>query len=164
MLVSPIAHVEAIDLADLNRALVAWDHKMGPWRRPYFGRARFHGLFQNGELVAVTACDQLIAETCAGIPRDAAVELGRLCATRPGLCRVMLRMWREFVFPAFGREWAVSYQDAVLHNGNIYRFDGWVRLGTSSSGFDSRGGVRGRRKVIWGWAVAPDIRAARKAA
>lgn len=164
MLVPPLAHVEAIELADMNRALLAWDHKMGTWRRPDFGRARFHGMFHHGKLVAVTATDQLIAEQTCGISRDDAVELGRVCAERPDLCRPMLRLWREFVFPAFRVPWAISYQDAVIHSGNLYRFDGWVKLGTSSSGTDARSGARGRRKVVWGWAAAPDIRAARKAA
>lgn len=153
MLVPPIAHVEAIDRDVLNRALTGWEHKMGPWRRPDFGRARFHGLFHNGDLVAVTATDQLIAQQVAGLARHDAVELGRVCAARPDLCRAMLRLWREFVFPALGYSWAISYQDAVAHSGNLYRFDGWARLGTSSSGTDARSGARGRRKVIWGWST-----------
>lgn len=161
MLAPPIVHIEAIDITDLNRALVSWEHKMGPWRRPDFGRARFHGMFYNGRLVAVTVTDQLIAKQTCGINRDEAVDLGRMCAERPDLCRAMLRIWREFVFPAFHVSWAISYQDAVIHSGNLYRFDGWVRLGNSSSGTDARSGARGRRKVVWGWAAAPDIRSSK---
>lgn len=63
--------------------------------------------------------------------RHEAIELSRLCAARPDLSRVMLRMWRAFVFPTlcqeFGFVWAVSYQDAAIHAGNVYRFDGWVQ-------------------------------------
>jgi hypothetical protein len=164
MLFPPIAHLEAIDRGVLNRALVAWQHKMGPWERPDFGKARFHGLFHNGELVAIAATDQLIAETCAGLGRHEALELGRLCAVRPGLCRPMLRLWREFIFPAYGYRWAVSYQDAIEHSGNLYRFDGWVKLGTSSSGTDQRSGAKGRRKVIWGWSATPGAMLLRKEA
>lgn len=164
MLVAPIAHLQAIDRMDLNRALHHWQHKMGMWHRPEFGPGLHHGLFHNGELVAVTAAGTLIRETCAGLRRDEAVELGRLCAARPGLCRVMLRLWREFVFPALGYEWAVSYQDAVQHTGNLYRFDGWVRLGTSRSGTDKRGDRRGYRKVIWGWSASAEALDQRRAA
>jgi antitoxin VapB len=87
------------------------------------------------------------------ITRQNSVELSRLCASRPGLCRVVLRLWREFVFPALGKQYAVSYQDADLHNGNTYRFDGWKRLGFSRSGTDKRSGAKGRRKWIWVWGV-----------
>jgi hypothetical protein len=164
MLAPPIVHVEAIDRDQLNRALVAWEHKMGPWTRPDYGAERFHGLFHNGELVAVSATGSLIAETCAGLRRHEAIELGRLCAARPGLCRAMLRLWREFVFPALGHPWAVSYQDSVEHTGNLYRFDGWVQLGTSRSGTDKRGERRGRSKIIWGWAHTAEAMEQRRAA
>ena len=50
-----------------------------------------------------------------------------------------------------GWSWVVSYQDAVAHTGNLYRFDGWVRVGESRSGTDSRSGRKGRNKIIWGW-------------
>jgi len=50
-----------------------------------------------------------------------AVELSCLCAAKPDLCRLALRLWRSFAFPtiaaARGCRWAVSYQDAVLHSG-----------------------------------------------
>lgn len=160
MLVAPIAHLAQIDRDTLNRALVDWGHRMGPWDRPNFRDAWFHGLHHNGQLVAVVACGDLIREhvtTTAGpLDRSQAFELGRLCAVRPHLCRAMLRLWREFVFPAIcdrhGYSWVVSYQDAVMHRGDVYRFDGWVEIGRSSSGTDTRSGRKGRRKVIWGWA------------
>lgn len=90
------------------------------------------------------------------------VELGRVCAVREHLNRAAVRLWREFVFPALCREhgwsWCISYQDAVLHSGDLYRFDGWVRLATSRSGTDARSGRKGRSKVIWGWHADPDVR------
>lgn len=159
MLAPPIAALEAIDREALNRALIAWEHKMGPWTRPNYGLERFHGLFYNGEMVAVTAAARPIREVVAGgLPRDDVVELGRLCAGRPHLCRPMLRLWREFVFPALGRPWAISYQDSVLHSGSIYRLDGWVRIGVSRSGTDARSGRKGRSKVVWGWSHLPNLR------
>ena len=103
------------------------------------------------------AAGALIRERVAGLSRAEAVELGRLCAATPHLCRPMLRLWREMVLPdlarAYGYRWAVSYQDAALHTGNLYRFDGWVRLATSRSGTDPRSGRKGRNKVIWGWQI-----------
>ena len=137
MLVSPLVSFDAIDRDDLNRCLVAWGHKMGTLSRP-MGDGPFHGLRNHGTLVGVVATSELIGATCAGLSRHEAVELSRVCAARRDLCRVLVRLWREFVFPAMRREWAVSYQDAVEHSGNLYRFDGWTRLGFSHSGSDQR--------------------------
>ena len=167
-LVPPIQHIDVIDLDQLNRCLVAWGHKMGPWTRPAFGGPWFHGMFHHGELVALTAAGTLIRERCAGLTRDDAVELGRVCAVRPDLCRPMLRLWREMVFPDLcrsrGWRWAVSYQDEALHSGNLYRFDGWLLLGRSSSGSDQRRGGKGQSKSIWGWCLDRNEMAARKTA
>lgn len=163
MLIEPLVTFDSIDLGELNQCLTAWEHKMGPWKRPDYGRARFHGMRHNGELVAVLASDQLQRDRVAGFSRDEAFELGRVCAVRAHLNRVALRLWREFVFPALCREhgwtWAISYQDAVLHSGDLYRFDGWVRLATSRSGPDRRSGRKGRSKVIWGWHDDAAVRA-----
>jgi hypothetical protein len=166
MLIPPIAHIAAIELTDANAALVKWGHRMGACKRPN-GNIWAHGLFAHGELVAVTISAALIRETCAGLTRAQAVELARLCASRPGLCRVMLRLWREFVYPAHcqrhGYEWAVSYQDESLHIGDTYRFDGWVRLREHArSGPDSRTGRPGRTKTIWGWHEDGGVRSAAK--
>lgn len=151
MLFAPLVHVDAIDMDDANDALVLWGHKMGPCRRP-MGLMRAHGMFAHGHLCALVVTADLVASTCAGFGRDEAVELARLCAERPDLCRPMLRLWREFVFPAFGRAWAVSYQDEALHSGDTYRFDGWVKLKERAhSGTDRISGRPGRNKTIWGW-------------
>lgn len=88
--------------------------------------------------------------------RDQCVELARLCAARPHLCRAMLRLWREFIFPAVadvhGRQIAISYQDADLHSGQTYRFDGWVMIGRGGrGGRDSRTGRQSRDLRIWAW-------------
>lgn len=156
---------DAIDREELNHCLVAWDHKMGPWERAKNFPEWFHGLRHNGELVAVIAAAALIRERVAGFSREEAIELGRVCAARPAINRAAVRIWREFVFPSLcavnGHSWVVSYQDAVLHSGGLYRFDGWIKLGVSSSGTDPRGGTSGRRKVIWGWSHDNNAMAAR---
>ncbi len=156
---SPLISFDTVDTDELNACLVAWQHKMGPLHRPRYGIiGGAHGLRHEGRLVAVVATEKMIAAETCGISRVDAFELARVCAERPGLCRVAVRLWREFVFPSFaaagGWTWAISYQDAVEHRGDLYRNDGWVRLGSTSSGTDprARGGTRkGRRKVVWGW-------------
>lgn len=151
MLVAPILHLEQIDNDVADAALIRWKHRMGPCRRP-MGTLVSHGLFAHGQLCALTVTADLVAPTCAGLRRDQAIELARLCADRADLCRVMLRIWREFVFPAFGHAWAVSYQDEALHSGNTYRFDGWQKMAEKqSSGPDARSNRQGRVKTVWGW-------------
>jgi hypothetical protein len=141
-----------ISLQEANDGLVAWGHKMGPLHRGNQS-AVCHGLFYRDDLVAVTTASDLIAESNSGfiMRRATHCELSRLCASRSGLCRVALRLWREFVFPSLGYRHAISYQDADLHSGNTYRFDGWERVAYSSSGTDSRSGRSGRKKWIWVW-------------
>lgn len=155
MLVPPLIAFDRIDRGELNACLLQWQHKMGSWTRPQNYPEWFHGLRHHGELVGVVAAGALIRERVAGFTREDAIELGRICAAAPDLCRALLRLWREFVFPAIARahgvQWAVSYQDAIEHKGDLYRFDGWVKLGRSRSGNDLRRGASGRDKFIWGW-------------
>lgn len=155
MLVPPIVSLDRIERHELNLCLIAWQHKMGAWTRPFEQVEWLHGLRHNGELVAVTAAAQLMRERCGGFDRSQAFELGRVCAARPHINRAMLRLWREFVFPAIctahGYGFVISYQDAVLHSGNLYRFDGWRLVGASRSGTDARSGRKGRSKKIWAW-------------
>ena len=134
-----------------NSKLEEWGHKMGTCNRP-MGILVAHGLFHFNDLIALTVTADLVRETCAGLHRHEAIELARLIANRPHINRVMLRLWREFVFPYFQKPWAVSYQDEALHNGNIYRFDGWKKLAEhQSSGTDQRSQRKGRVKTVWGY-------------
>lgn len=148
-----------IPMEDANWYLNAWGHKMGIIKRVDFGDQAAHGLLHDGQLVAVACTDGLIRETVGKVPwltRETCVELSRLCAVRPGLCRVALRLWREFTWPDFKREWAVSYQDANLHNGDTYRFDGWKRVAFNRShGVDPRTGRRARDTYVWVWPPPP---------
>jgi len=154
----PLVSFNEITLGEANIKLLEWSHKMGPLKRGNQG-AVCHGLFHGQHLIAVTAASTLIAPVCGGglshLTRENTIELSRLCAARPGICRVALRLWREFVFPALGYANALSYQDADLHNGNTYRFDGWRRLGYSHSGKDTRSQRPGRDKWIWVWTPTP---------
>lgn len=161
MLVPPLSHVEAIDRSVLNRCLVDWGHRMGPYTRPSYAIEAHHALHEHGRPIAVTAASETVREvvgkTC--LRRDEVIELARLCAARPDLCRAMLRLWREIVFPAVatvhGRSIAVSYQDEAVHSGDLYRFDGWILIGRGGGGGpDSRTGRPGRKMKIWAWAAS----------
>lgn len=157
LLIDPLGSFDLISRDDANECLVRWGHKMGPLNRPLFRSPIDFGLREKGELLAVATADTLIRPTC-GLDRFQAFELSRLCAAAPRLNRAMLRLWTEIGFPeivrAWGTPWAISYQDATQHSGNLYRFDGWVRLGYSTGGSDPRAlpsTVTARRRVIWGW-------------
>lgn len=153
----PFVNFDAIPLADANRCLREWGHRMGELNRPNYSGEWCHGLFYEGQLVAVTTASTLIRERVGGLAtrtRENTIELSRLCAARPGLCRVALRLWREFVFPSLPYPWAISYQDADIHNGNTYRFDGWQKFPRKlHSGVDRRTGRVGRDRFVWGWPV-----------
>jgi antitoxin VapB len=158
MLIAPIAHLEAVDRSVANRLLTDWGHKMGPIRRPNFAIDAHHVLFSHGLPVALASSGETVREVVGrtGIRREQCVELVRLCASRRDLRRVMLRLWREMVFPdvarAHGRDLAVSYQDRALHTGDTYRFDGWLAIGKGGGGGpDSRSGAPGRKMTIWAW-------------
>ena len=153
----PLASFDQVDLAEANRLLVAWGHRMGPLERGNSQAQHCHVLRAHGEPVALATTSSLIREHVGGglshLTRANTVELSRLCAGAPWANRVALRLWRELVFPGTGAAHAISYQDADMHSGNTYRFDGWQRAGFSSSGTDSRSGRKGRRKWIWLWPV-----------
>lgn len=82
---------EPITRDELNTHLILWGHRMGEIHRPTRGWS--HGIHQNGQLLAVVSADTLIRERVAGLTRHDAIELSRLCAVRPDLCRVALRLW-----------------------------------------------------------------------
>jgi hypothetical protein len=169
-LIDPLVSFDTISRDELNRCLGAWGHKMGPITRPEYRAPIDFGIRHHGELVAVVACDSLIRATC-GFEREDAFEVSRLCAVRPYICRAAIRIWREFAYPdiarAWGAPWAISYQNAVMHRGDLYRFDGWQRVGWSSGGSDPRaaaGTVSAKKRVIWGWHGDHTVRANRKQA
>ena len=150
----PLVTFAQIDLERANACLVQWGHKMGALARGNQAGTHF-ALYHDGRPVALAMTSTLIRECVGGglnhLTRANTCELSRLCAQRTGLCRIALRLWREFVFPQLGYDFAISYQDADLHCGHTYRFDGWERAGYSSSGTDVRSGRKGRRKWIWLW-------------
>lgn len=141
-------------LDEVNQCFVEWGHKMGPVLRGNQQGVN-HVLTHAGNPVAATSAHSLIAPNVGGghkeLTRENTYELSRLCASESGLCRVALRLWTKFVFPTLGMQFAISYQDADLHNGQTYRFDGWRRGGYARSGKDTRSGRPGRNKWVWIW-------------
>lgn len=156
----PMVSLNPIALPVANELLVRWGHKMGPISRPMRGSVTSgggdtaFGLYQEREPVGLFVVSTLIRENVAtrkDLNRSNTVELSRVVAARPGICRLLVRMFREFVLPGLPYQYAISYQDAKQHSGDLYRFDGWVRIAASRSGPDGRSGRPGRSKVIWGW-------------
>lgn len=158
--IAPFLSFDAIDRDEMNGLLTAWKHRMGPIQRPIYKRPIDFALRLHGAPVAVVAADTLIRDTC-DLTRADAFELSRLCADpkHRALCSIAMRLWRQFAYPvirdAWKAPWVISYQDnASQHGGNLYRYDGWLILGYSSSGNDPRARdatAKVRRKVIWGW-------------
>lgn len=151
----PFIAFDAVPLDVANDCLERWGHKMGPINRPINDTSAF-ALMHEGRPVSVVTHSGLIREHVGGglsyLTRDNAIELSRLCAEGPGLCRVALRLWREFVFSKTGAGAAISYQDAELHNGNTYRFDGWKRAAYArAGGDDQRSGRKARNRWVWVW-------------
>lgn len=170
MPIDPLGSFDLIGRDEANEFIERCGHQMGAIRRPLFRAPIDFGLREKGELIAVATADTLIRPT-AGLTRHDAFELSRLCAAAPRLCRLMLRMWTEIGYPeivrTWGTPWAISYQNALLHTGDLYRFDGWVKLKYSTGGRDPRAlldTVTARRRVLWGWNASRAAMAARRLA
>lgn len=133
------------DDAESDRYLVEWGHFLGPCDRP-FGKQSF-ALVLYDMVVAVAVSASTVSAYCGGYRRGECVELARLC-TRPNysdLTRVALRLWRVTApgqwlaymnaperIQERGWFWQVktlvSYANATKHSGNLYRFDGWIKV------------------------------------
>jgi hypothetical protein len=146
----PLATFEVITEQEMNACLIAWGHKMGPLSRP-MAAPHCYGLRIGDEVQGVVSDSSLIPEELAGQRREDTIEVSRLCASQPSLCRVTLRLWREVAFPLQRERHAISYQDERLHTGNTYRFDGWRVLTRTRSGLDRRSDRAGRNKTVWIW-------------
>lgn len=129
----PLATFERIEHETANAALTEWDHYLGENDRP-FGRQAF-GLFVDRELVSCAVSASTVSATCATFSRYEVVELARL-VTRPDsrwATRVALRLWRQLAPSCWSQYWKVnalvSYSSETRHKGDIYRFDGWKKVG-----------------------------------
>jgi hypothetical protein len=140
-----IAGVVPISKDQANELLVKWDHKLGPCNRPF--RTESFALEIHGEPVAVAMSCSIVHGPVAGYKTQQVVELARLCSANRTMNRVMLRIWREVLAPAY-ECWkplaVVSYSHNALHAGSLYRADGWRKV-KDDCGTDGKGGNWGRR-------------------
>jgi hypothetical protein len=114
-----------------NELLVAFGHPLGPYTRPFGYQA--WGLAIDGQAVAVAVSGSTVGARAAGFARREVVDLARIARhpDHPGIMRVMLRLWRDYLAPRWDY-WPV--QAAVSYalpgkTGNLYRFDGWRKAG-----------------------------------
>lgn len=161
----PIARWLVIDDARADVALVRWGHWLGACDRP-FGRVSY-GLEFEEELVAVAVSASTVNGSCPPFRRTEIIELARLCAhpDHRDLTRVALRLWRKTAPVEWSRQWAaqalVSYANSLRHSGDIYRFDGWIRIGDrrASNGGGRQKGTRAEPKSLWAYPLTDEARA-----
>ncbi len=162
----PLVSFERIEDQEARRALIEWDHYLGPCNRP-FGKQSF-GLYVLQDLVAVAVSASPVAPSCAGLSRKTIVELARLCS-HPGhrdMTRVALRLWRKTAGEEWGRKYwpvsaYVSYARKDRHTGDIYRFDGWTRAKDARASVVTAGSHHSTpgpifEKSVWVWTLGND--------
>lgn len=165
----PVAGLVPIDIDNANALVVAWNHDLGPCRRPFGQQAWALDIGGTYEAVAISASTVSATVRCDDgevFARDEVVELARCCAPNPWANRVMLRLWREVAahhWPYWDLRAAVSYSDRN-HSGDLYRFDGWTcranNCGSGGGGTwttlrDENHAARGKRKKLWIWEYPP---------
>ncbi len=139
----PLATFDHHDHEDTDRLLVRWGHWLGGCDRP-FGRHSYALSVATLGVVAVAVSASTVNARCADYERGEVVELARLCAApeHRWATRVALRLWREIAPVEWARDYwpvraCVSYQNAVRHSGDLYRFDGWRRAREVEGGGNS---------------------------
>lgn len=127
----PLMGVREATKNEANDLLVKWEHPLGPCNRP-FGQRCY--VFELGDAPVATATSaSTVSSTSAGMPRRQIVELARIARhpDHPLILRVMLRLWRVYLaqtWPYWPVSAAVSYAMPGTP-GDLYRFDGWERVG-----------------------------------
>jgi hypothetical protein len=140
----PVAGPAPIEVRQLKRKQSnvltgAW-HDLGAETR-LFSYTAF-GLYVQGEPVAVATAGTTVSasvEQSVGLDRLNTVELTRICRSNAphakGVLRAMLRLWRDFLAvpywtfrPDVEKRALVAYSMPGKQGGNLYRFDGWVRV------------------------------------
>lgn len=159
----PIVSFDLVDNDAADKLLVDWGHWLGGCNRP-FGRQSFALAVLGVGAVSVAVSASTVNGRCAEFERQECVELARL-ASHPGYrwaSRVCLRLWREIAPACWAAKYwpvraCVSYSNNARHTGNLYRFDGWQRWGTSKPSKGGGGWTRPRKdgeaKTVWVWEV-----------
>lgn len=145
----PAFAMEPCDDVTADTLLERWEHPLGPCNRP-FGRQDWL-MAIDGEPVAVCVSASTVSDTVAGYARGQVVELARI-ARHPAhrfVLRVALRLWRVYLaerWPYWPVAAAVSYALPGTP-GDIYRFDGWERVGAVRPSGGSGTWTRARPRV-----------------
>lgn len=156
-----IARFGVISECEADEALERWGHYLGGCDRP-FGRISY-GLYWEDELASVAVSASTVNGICGGYSRKDIAELARLCShpKHRDLTRVCLRLWRKAASTDWAKYWPViayvSYSNAVIHRGDIYRFDGWTRVKDVPGGVGG-GRSKGKRydpKTVWAYPLSP---------
>jgi hypothetical protein len=136
----PPINVRVLTRKEANIPVGAW-HDLGPETRP-FGYSAF-GLYVFGELLAVATAATTaskVVDTSENLCRLNTIELTRICRSpdrkAAGVLRVMLRLFRDFLavhYPPLNTKSLptvalVTYSLPGKKGGDLYRFDGWVRV------------------------------------
>lgn len=185
----PVAGLLPVPLARANSLLEQWGHYLGPVNRPFGSQSWTFEVDSKPLAVAVScstvsehvtyldslAVYRMTAKGRIGeqvgeltyrvrLKRGEIVELARLCAA-PGAnwaTRPMVRLWREVAaprWPYWPLSAAIAYSQNSRHEGDIYRWDGWMKAadncGSSGGGAWSRkryatDAVHGRKR-LWLW-------------
>jgi hypothetical protein len=116
-----------------NDLITSFGHPLGEFDRPFGFQA--WGLAIDGQAAAVAVSGSTVGATSAGYQREQVVDLARIARhlDHPGILRVMLRLWRDYLGPRWDY-WDAPVVAAVSYalpgkEGNLYRFDGWKFYG-----------------------------------
>jgi hypothetical protein len=145
----PAFSMEPCEPDHADALLARWKHPLGPCGRP-FGRQDWL-MAIDGQPVAVCVSASTVSATAAGYGRGELVELARI-ARHPDhryVLRVALRLWRVYLaerWPYWSVAAAVSYAMPGTR-GDIYRFDGWERVGVVKPSGGSGTWTRARPRV-----------------
>lgn len=127
----PVVGVRSAGRSETDALLQEWEHPLGPCRRP-FGQQGWV-MEEDGRPLAVAVSASTVSRTVEGYSRQEVVELARLARApdEPHALRPLLRLWRVYLAPRWPY-WPVSAAVAYAMPGtlgDLYRFDGWERVG-----------------------------------
>jgi hypothetical protein len=181
----PPIEIRQLTRKQANVLTGAW-HDLGEETRPFSYTA--FGLYVSGEPVAVATAGTTVSasvQASAGLDRLNTIELTRICRSpapaAKGVLRAMLRLWRDFLAvpywtfrPDVDKRALVTYSLPAKRGGDLYRFDGWVRLRACRSwhgnGTWQHGSRVGTPEALWvywlpdGREPQPTAESARRAA
>lgn len=127
----PVLGVRPAVRSETDHLLKLWKHPLGPCRRP-FGHQGWI-LEEESRPLALAVSASTVSRTVEEYRRQEVVELARLArdSAEPFALRALLRLWRVYLarrWPYWPVRAAVAYAMPGTP-GDLYRFDGWERVG-----------------------------------